>query len=553
MRIAKWSTVYRPFAAMLIILAISCMHVAADDHPVILERRTDGHNIVFYLGHTGKSTVKVKIGSAAADYMTTVDDADSLEVDTWILVDNSLSIKSDDREKTKQLLKSLTSGMLKNESISLCTISEHLNPLLKHCTDQNVINSEIDSLSYDNQETYLTDVLSELLNLLETEHNSGYVRIFVISDGVDNNAQGITRAELNAQLNRISLPIYTVGCRGNAQELKELYALSRTTNARNWSFAEIDEVSAIAATVQQEELPVYGIVTIPENMQDGSIKGVQLTFEDGTVLDTQVNMPFGETISQPEPAEDVASESIIEQDPEPEEEPVVSELQSEDLESQKTTPKKLSFFPVIIFGLVLLCAGGVLLWIKSRKRTTPELDNAVDENQILNQMPQQAEAQWMPQPPPSPWLGAQDSGEEYGDGTVVMGAENWEETVVDGIGRQHVILSLQDLQFPSAHFELILPHTISLAGETGVADMIRIGRAPENDIVINYNKTVSAYHCKITVSGPKIFVCDLGSKNGTTVNGVTAQKGYDIPASNGCIIQLGDVSLRLGLIERSTG
>ena len=72
-----------------------------------------------------------------------------------------------------------------------------------------------------------------------------------------------------------------------------------------------------------------------------------------------------------------------------------------------------------------------------------------------------------------------------------------------------------------------------------VKDETTIGREPENDIVIP-NPTVSRFHAKITRSEDKYFIEDLGSANGTMVNGIRVTKEL---LHDGDIVQLGDVVL----------
>ena len=52
-----------------------------------------------------------------------------------------------------------------------------------------------------------------------------------------------------------------------------------------------------------------------------------------------------------------------------------------------------------------------------------------------------------------------------------------------------------------------------------IGDIVRIGRAPSNDIVID-DPTVSAQHASLTKSRGGYRLKDLGSKNGTQINGV---------------------------------
>jgi pSer/pThr/pTyr-binding forkhead associated (FHA) protein len=50
-------------------------------------------------------------------------------------------------------------------------------------------------------------------------------------------------------------------------------------------------------------------------------------------------------------------------------------------------------------------------------------------------------------------------------------------------------------------------------------DPVRIGRSPENDIALNYDAKASRKHAVIKVDSGKYVIEDLGSKNGTAVNG----------------------------------
>jgi pSer/pThr/pTyr-binding forkhead associated (FHA) protein len=72
-----------------------------------------------------------------------------------------------------------------------------------------------------------------------------------------------------------------------------------------------------------------------------------------------------------------------------------------------------------------------------------------------------------------------------------------------------------------------------------VKDETTIGREQENDIVIP-NPTVSRFHAKIIRSEDKYFIEDLGSANGTMVNGIKVTKEL---LHDGDIVQLGDVVL----------
>lgn len=55
-----------------------------------------------------------------------------------------------------------------------------------------------------------------------------------------------------------------------------------------------------------------------------------------------------------------------------------------------------------------------------------------------------------------------------------------------------------------------------------------VGRNKKSDIVIKGNNTVSNNHAVITVNGDAVLVKDVGSRNGTFIDGKRIQEGFDI-------------------------
>ena len=74
-------------------------------------------------------------------------------------------------------------------------------------------------------------------------------------------------------------------------------------------------------------------------------------------------------------------------------------------------------------------------------------------------------------------------------------------------------------------------------------DWVVIGRGRGADVVIS-EATMSRSHAAIGYDGEHFFVQDLGSTNGTRVNGKRAQKA---PIKSGDDLQLGKLQLRVEL------
>ena len=77
-------------------------------------------------------------------------------------------------------------------------------------------------------------------------------------------------------------------------------------------------------------------------------------------------------------------------------------------------------------------------------------------------------------------------------------------------------------------------------------DLAIIGRTDQADIVIPH-KRLSRMHARITTQGPDVWIEDLGSKNGTFVNGTKIQDKTQI--NRGDAVKLGDLEMTVGFPE----
>ena len=93
-------------------------------------------------------------------------------------------------------------------------------------------------------------------------------------------------------------------------------------------------------------------------------------------------------------------------------------------------------------------------------------------------------------------------------------------------------LIFTDEQFGGRVYEFALPKTT-------------IGRGDHNTLIIRDN-VVSQTHCEILVFGPEVIVRDLGSSNGTFVNGERLHNEQR-PLLAGQIVKFGSVTARLEL------
>lgn len=463
-------------AAIMIAAAAVPVHAAAEVSVVEADVTADAA-ILYLSGAAAGQEAEVQIGTDAVGTVKLQSLDDAIPMVTWLLIDNSQSIPKADREMAEKLAADIVAAKLPNERINLCTISEHLNVIAKESQDYTDLRTKISQITYEDQETYLTDVLDELLNEEAARQECAYVRCIVISDGVDNNPQGITRDELVRRLAEKNIPIYTFGCKGADRALKEMYALSRQTGARNWAMSNVTDTLEVARLLSADEVPVYARIALPEELRDGTAKGILLTFADGAAAETQLTMPFA---SAPEP------------EPEPAPQP----------DSASELPMTL----LIGIGAAVLVAIGVVVFVLLQKKA--------EKNRVKSV------------------TGIEQGGGSGEDRTEIVDRRSGGGDTMYLVGNNKKnTLCLTDVNRSDQYFEVPLRQKVT------------VGRSLSNQVVLDYDKSVSGTHCEIQANGNQLTVRDLGSSNGTYVDGIRVVDTADI--ASGSTLKLGRVVLKV--------
>ena len=72
---------------------------------------------------------------------------------------------------------------------------------------------------------------------------------------------------------------------------------------------------------------------------------------------------------------------------------------------------------------------------------------------------------------------------------------------------------------------------------------VSVGRNPEADVALT-ESTVSWQHARLTPHGAAWTIADLGSTNGTTVNGERIEPNREVPIDPGAEVRFGEITLR---------
>jgi DNA-binding NtrC family response regulator len=95
--------------------------------------------------------------------------------------------------------------------------------------------------------------------------------------------------------------------------------------------------------------------------------------------------------------------------------------------------------------------------------------------------------------------------------------------------------------FGEQSFSLVMLNTERAGTSVELSEPFRVGKAPDNEFVIDH-PTVSRNHLSIRRQGDKFLVADLGSTNGTFIDGAQIREAFLRP---GALLEVGDVQLRL--------
>jgi predicted component of type VI protein secretion system len=106
------------------------------------------------------------------------------------------------------------------------------------------------------------------------------------------------------------------------------------------------------------------------------------------------------------------------------------------------------------------------------------------------------------------------------------------------------------LNLPAMELILHILHPYSRAKPVRIAGSSLIGRAAECQVRLALPE-ISRKHCQVTFRNRMVLVRDLGSANGTRLDGKTIPHGVDHVLEPGMVIELGPLSCRVEILNRT--
>lgn len=469
--------------------------------------------LILYVSDPGEvKQVNSQVGTVESQSVSFSSQAESqFPIETVILLDNSLSIQEKYREGILQIMQELAAGRTEGEKFTIAVFGENIQFLVRDSSDYTEIRRALDGITWENRETYLTDMLFELIQEMAQEKNAPFRRFVLISDGMDGASIGYTKGELDDIIEENSMPIYTIGCvyKENDEALENMFSLSRKTGGFSWLMDDLSDPMEVVEKVHETDAVLRVTVKLPAEVCDGSLKGVKLTLINGIgEYETSVmaTMPFAQV-----------KEKEIEEIPKGETDSatVTVPLETEQFSTRKEGAfegfSQSMVFPILVGVLLILTVIVFVYAIKKQKGNVREDKKDNLEKKVNPEENEETEF-------------IDRDGDLGNDGSTFM---LWRE-------KNYFKLYLTDINDPDRRFEIPL------------RDKVVIGRnAVEAQVVLDYDKSVSGRHCEIFVRNNRFYVHDLIASNCTGVNGKPMEPGGEMEIYSGCILTLGRLKIKV--------
>jgi VWFA-related protein len=418
-----------------------------------------------------------------------------------LLVDVSKSLAEKQFAEMRQVLKTWIDGMGPQDQAAIMTFGTEVKQLQDFSDNKELLKDLIGRLKPTDQDTQLHRGLAQAMELGNRADPTLPARrvIITLSDGQDDFAGGMTKQEVLDRMKVDPVPIYAIGYYQpprqlqKEESLKTLGAFARTSGG-SYFRAESNTIPQMFKSMQQRIKDVYQVALAgPDLNWDGTVRHLQMTYtQKPKVLNAGMDMRL---LTRPVMVGD------------PVDSPPISFWE------------KMNPWGYVGAGLLFL--GGmvaIIFMAASQKGDT-----------------------FIPQGPMVP------SGPESGDRNPyprIQGGAEITTPIPPGVIRPWKPAS--DGFGKNLRFTVVRGEPGREAFEVDLTDRIVIGRDAKADVALIEDKEVSRQHCELTLDDGKIRIADLGSKNGTLVNGVPISDTYLL--ENDDLILVGKTELRFTIL-----
>ena len=510
---------------LLAFFFIFVIGVSAADDGFVSSKTMDQDIYIYVRGTDGVTDAKVNIGNSSCDNVEVQSIRQSgTPIRTILMFDSTISMKNAFGSNAIELFSQMIDQHAENEEFKIVTFADDAVDLTDFSTDYEALKSALQSFQYAKGDTYLSKSLYNLIKKNTDSSFSGYYRIVIISDGVEDDAVSYTTAELNSLLADSGMVLHAIGINQNssADTLKELFYLARSSGGKSIVADNKTDYQTII-DLFNEDYSIYCVRVSPSmDLCDGSRKDVKIELIGGTEA-TQaigtVRMPFGDGTKE---------EIVPEEEPEVEEDeedkpsiPVIGPKTEEKKEDDDSGLKIVVIIIIIIAGILVLLGGGLLAFLLIKKKKDAKKQEESERIAREQRLKEQKEKEQKAKMEAAARNSNQKSDKPFqSSGKTVM---LW------GTGKKYLVLKSRTGMCGDYKIEM--------------KDSVIIGRA-KGDIIIGQDSSVSSEHCMISKKGELYYLKDLDSTNGTYCNGMLIKD--EVPIMAGTILKIGKCEFEIG-------
>ena len=534
--------------AVIVFLNFPMVRAHAEDSGIISIVEYEGDIYIYVRGISGvDSDSAVQIGNIVCESSqisaAAFDDLNPL-MRTLVLVDNSQSIPNGNHDDINEIISGMVSNAKENEQISIATFSDEINYLCDYTSDHDELNEAAGQITYQNQDSYLSDVLYDVIAGLNGNDSYAFNRILVFSDGADDKSIGYTNSEVHDYIGKSQYPVYTVGvpAKNNSSELETMFSFSRAAKSDYFLLDGSVSNEDILNALELDKSGVCIKVKLDEEMKDGSNKGIRLrlnTPEGSIELTGNIDMPFGtgtankkdlesddgkqteDKKTEEKPKEDEQEKKLptLKVSGESTESPAKKDVEKKEAEKSNDNMVIILIIVISVFVIAVAVIVIVLLIVRSKKKKAAE-NSYTDSAQHT----------------PAQWRDDSDESTELEGETVMEGADYRDDSAEElwnrRQNRNHLIL--QRIDNPVVMFKV------------PIEDVVSIGRSDTASIKLDDSK-VSRLHCEIILRGNLLYIKDCNSKNKTYYENAIVHD--EMPIISGGKVKIGEYIYRVELVK----
>lgn len=452
---------------------------------------------------------------------------------TLILIDNDATVSEVNQKIVKSTIKYMLYHSPENRAYCISTYGHTVDDEEEDfTTDINDLLCKIDLLEFEPKDSNLTDVLADTITRWR-EADFGCRDIVVFTDGLEGVATDYEDEELFYLIENTSYPIYIVDLvqENNESVRKHLSAIATTSEGKLYlsefegDDGGVDKQLSEGIFSKMEEYANREWYVYDEAHNSEESESDEELLEDENLSDEsseEANNSAGQD-------EEIDSENVIYESYSEDEyltkgdfdETVIYEVGSEIPFYERpeiVVGILLGFISLIIIGFV--CS---MVFMRSRRKDKKQ-DEEIEEMAASNAAKN--------------FFGEDEDKEDYFGKAFFEDDYSKEE---DDDNKTMLLTAIDDgatrLLADYGHkIELIDTQNEENTYEMIVMDKITIGRVDyQNDCVIK-DESVSKHHCEISVQGGILMISDLGSSNGTLLNG---ERITEAVVSNGDKVRIG--------------